>query len=102
MDSQQQSSNFKGAKLRSGERKNVTGGSAAAGGFDFHAEALALVASKILAKQTLNWIDAPGDRIPETIEAETGTGGDDLRVTLSGGYVVEVQAKKGLQRGTEL
>ena len=94
MDSERQSSNRKDMKLRSGERQNVTGGSAAAGGFDFHAEAAALIAAKILAKQTLNWIDAPGDRIPETIEAETGTGGDDIRITLSSSYVVDLQLKK--------
>src|ERR1051326_3542992 len=90
------------SKLRQDKRKNLSGGSAGEGGFDFQAEASALVEAKMLAKQSLNWVDAPGDRIPEVIAAETGTGGDDLRVTLTDGYVVDVQSKKGLQRGTSL
>jgi len=90
------------SKLRQDKRKNLAGGSAGEGGFDFQAEAAALVEAKMLAKQSLNWVDAPGDRIPELIAAETGTGGDDLRVTLTSGYVVDVQSKKGLQRGIEL
>lgn len=61
--------------IRSDERKNLSGGSAGAGGVDFQAEASGLIGAKILAREGLTWVDAPGDRIPETISAETGTEG---------------------------
>ncbi|MCA1616798.1 MAG: hypothetical protein LC800_22475, partial [Acidobacteria bacterium] len=65
------------------DRKNRVGGSAGAGGYDFQAEVFALIAAKLLAGEPLNWVDAEGERIPEAIYLETGTGGDDLRISLS-------------------
>jgi hypothetical protein len=83
-------------------RKNQSGGSAMSGGADYQAEAYALVSAKIMAEETLNWAQAGWDRIPIFVRMETGSGGDDLLISLRNGNMVEVQAKKGLQRGQEL
>jgi hypothetical protein len=84
------------------DRKNRAGGSAGAGGYDFQAEVFALLAAKLLAREPLNWVDAGGERIPEAIYVETGTGGDDLRILLSDNIVVDLQAKRGLARSDDL
>jgi hypothetical protein len=84
------------------ERKKLSGGSAGAGGFDFQAEGFALVSAKLLAKEALNWLEVGGDRIPEAVLMETGTGGDDIRILLSGDVIVELQAKRGLDRSRDL
>src|ERR1700752_115686 len=84
------------------ERKKLSGGSAGAGGFDFQAEGFALVSAKLLAQEDLNWVDVGGDRIPVAVWMETGTGGDDIRILLSGDVIVELQAKRGLDRGRDL
>lgn len=84
------------------DRKNRAGGSGGAGGYDFQAEVFALIAAKLLASEPLNWVDAEGERIPEAIYLETGTGGDDLRILLSDNVVVDLQSKSGLERGEDL
>lgn len=58
-------------------RKNRYGGSA--GGYDYQAEAYALIAAKILAGENLAWADSGCDRVPVSIHGETGAGGDDLQ-----------------------
>lgn len=83
-------------------RRNQSGGSAGGGGYDYQAEAYALVAAKILAEEVLNWAETGCDRIPVSVRMETGSGGDDLRISLRSGKKIEVQAKSGLQRGTDL
>jgi hypothetical protein len=99
----QQPTSQKGQRAAvSSDRKKVTGGSAGAGGFDFQAEGFGLVSAKLLAKEVLNWVDADGDRVPQAVYMETGTGGDDIRILLSGDVIVELQAKRGLDRGKEL
>jgi tetratricopeptide (TPR) repeat protein len=85
-----------------GGRQNVAGGSAGAGGYSYQAEASAAVAAKMLAGESLNWAATGCRRIPVAILSETGTGGDDLRIDLESGAVVEVQAKKGVQKGEKL
>lgn len=85
-----------------GSRKNVSGGSAGAGGYSYQAEAFAYVGAAILAGSELNWVDAGGSRFPVAILAETGKGGDDLQVHLEGGIVIEVQAKMHVQSGDKL
>lgn len=72
------------------------------GGADYQAEAYALVAAKILAGEALTWADTGCDRVPIFVCLETGSGGDDLLVRLQKGGQVEIQAKKGLQRGQDL
>jgi energy-coupling factor transporter ATP-binding protein EcfA2 len=84
------------------KRKNSFGGSASGGGYDFQAEAYALVASKILAEEGLNWPETGCDRLPVSVRVETGKGGDDLCITLRSGATIELQAKRGLKRGDDL
>jgi NACHT domain len=84
------------------KRKNSFGGSAGGGGYDFQAEAYALVASKILAEEGLNWPETGCDRLPVSVRVETGKGGDDLCITLRSGATIELQAKRGLKRGDDL
>jgi hypothetical protein len=88
--------------MRTDARKNRAGGSAGAGGYDFQAEVFALIAAKLLAREPLNWVDAEGERLPEAIYMETGTGGDDLRILLSDNIIVDLQAKRGLERNDDL
>jgi len=83
-------------------RRGNWGGSAGGGGYDYQAEVWAIVAAKILAGQSLNWLEGPRDPVPVSVRMETGTGGDDLRVVLRDGASIEVQAKRGLTRGAKL
>ena len=89
-------------RMSSKDRKNQSGGSAGGGGYDYQAEAYALVAAKILAEETLIWADTGCDRVPVSVRVESGTGGDDLRILLRSGKRIELQAKSGLQRGRDL
>src|SRR4030095_16327449 len=82
------------------KRKNPFGGSAGGGGYDYQAEAYALVAAKILAEESLNWLETGWDRVPVSVRVETGRGGDDLRITLRSGVMIELQAKRGLKEAT--
>ena len=84
------------------KRRNPFGGSAGGGGYDYQAEAYALVAAKILAEEGLNWPETGRDRVPISVRMETGRGGDDLRITLRSGAKIELQAKRGLKRGDDL
>jgi hypothetical protein len=88
--------------MKHGNRENRFGGSAGGGGYDYQAEAWALVAAKILAEESLNWVESGCDRVPVSIRTETGEGGDDLRITLRSGARIEAQAKRGLRRGKRL
>jgi len=88
--------------MKSDKRGNRFGGSAGGGGYDYQAEAYALVASKILAQESINWVETECDRVPISIQMETGTGGDDLRITLRSGVTIDLQAKRGLRRGDDL
>lgn len=90
------------AKQSGSPRKNTSGGSAGAGGYSYQAEASASILAKILAGDELTWIETDCTRIPVEILAETGQGGDDLQVHLESGAVIEVQAKKGVQKGEKL
>ncbi len=45
------------------KRQNPFGGSAGGGGYDYQAEAYALVAAKILAEESLNWLETECDRL---------------------------------------
>jgi energy-coupling factor transporter ATP-binding protein EcfA2 len=84
------------------KRRNPFGGSAGGGGYDYQAEAYALVAAKILAEEGLNWPETGCDRVPVSVRVETGRGGDDLRIALRSGAKIELQAKRGLKRSDDL
>jgi hypothetical protein len=84
------------------KRKNTFGGSAGGGGYDYQAETYAYIAAKILGQEAINWADTGDSRIPVSVRLETGSGGDDLLISLREGNFIELQAKKGLRRGQEL
>ena len=74
-----------------------SGGSAAAGGFDFHARIGAIAGIHTLRGVPLQWTDGLTEMAPCSVSFETGGPGDDLSLQLSDGHVVEVQVKKGLR-----
>lgn len=83
-------------------RKNYAGGSAAAGGMNLQARVSAVAAAHVLARFRLGWLRGKVVDVPVEISAETNGPGDDIRLRLEEGSVVEVQVKKGLSRGADL
>ena len=67
-------------------------GSGGASGYDYQADAFALIASFLLAGQPLNLGGDPND-VPTAILMETGEAGDDLRVQMATGRLLDIQAK---------
>ena len=82
--------------------KKPGGGTAAAGGTNFQAIVTAIAAAHLLAGKPLGWLRGLVDDTPVGIWAESEGPGDDLRLELVNGRIVEVQAKKGLQKGAVL
>lgn len=80
----------------------AVGGSAAERGLDFQSRISAIVMAHLLAERAIGWLEGVLDDIPQAIEAETGGPGDDVRFVAKGGDNVELQAKRGLQRGGDL
>jgi NACHT domain len=72
-------------------------GSGGCGGYEYQGRATAYVAVHILTQQKLDWIDA-AEEIPVAVSLETDGPGDDLKITLQNGIVIELQAKHGLDR----
>lgn len=83
-------------------RANASGGSAAAGGMNLHARVAAVAAVYLLGQRPLGWLKELEHDTPTEIWFETNGPGDDLRLVLSSGLVVEAQVKKGLGRGDDL
>lgn len=82
--------------------KRMTGGSAAERGLDFQARISAVVMAHLLAERPLGWLEGVLDDTPLELHAETGGPGDDICFSVKGGKRVELQAKRGLQRGDDL
>lgn len=80
---------------------NLSAGSAAGGGFNFQAAAIAFAYVHVLTGQRLDWIRDQAD-VPREVESETGGPGDDLHIVCEDGSRIEVQVKKGLVRGPRL
>ena len=83
-------------------RANASGGSAAAGGMNFHARVAAVAAVHLLVQRPLEWLEVFALDTPIAVWCETNGPGDDLRIDLANDVVVEAQVKKGLQRGDDL
>ncbi|MDO9105712.1 MAG: hypothetical protein Q7U57_12225 [Methylovulum sp.] len=83
-------------------KKNVSGGSAAAGGMNFQACVTAIVAVHIARGIPLEWLNGVVEDIPVSVAVETGGAGDDIRLTYKDHSVAEIQVKKGLSKGKEL
>jgi hypothetical protein len=81
---------------------DVSGGSRAAGGLGFQADATAFLLSHLLTGQRLGGLCTLIDDAPRAIHAETGGPGDDIRIELTDGRIVEAQVKRGLRKGPEL
>lgn len=86
-------------KLKS---KKTGGGSAFGAGANFQSSLTAIVASHILHGSPLGWLDGVCDDIPAAVWAESEGAGDDLRIELTDGSAIEVQAKKGLKHRDKL
>lgn len=83
------------------EKRNNPGGSGAASGWLFQARVTAYVAIYVLARQPLGWLRTQRD-VPATAQSETGGAGDDLRLHLEGGKLVEIQVKKRARNDSKL
>lgn len=88
--------------VETAQRANASGGGAAAGGMNLHARVAAVAAVHLLGRQSLRWLKELEVDTPVEIWCETNGPGDDLRLVLANGQVVEAQAKKGLTRGEDL
>ncbi len=84
------------------KNRKIAGGAATGGGMNFQAAVTAIACVYMARGQRLCWLDRVTEDIPVAIEAETGGAGDDIRLVLKSGEVVEVQVKKGLRSGGEL
>lgn len=82
-------------------RRNA-GGAATASGMNFQAAVTAIAGSHLLLGASLGWLDGLVEDIPTAIWAETGGPGDDIRIELRNGEVLEAQVKRGLSRGNKL
>lgn len=91
-----------GAMRNEKATKRTTGGSAAERGLDFQARTSAIVMAHLLAERPVGWLEGVLDDTPLELEAETGGPGDDVGFVAKGGKHVELQAKRGLQRGGDL
>jgi len=81
------------ADIDMNEKRSNPGGSGGAGGWLFQARVTAYVGIYVLARQSLGWLRAERD-VPASVHLETGGPGDDLRLHLEGGKLVEIQVKK--------
>ncbi|MGO7367646.1 NACHT domain-containing NTPase [Rhizobium ruizarguesonis] len=82
--------------------RRTAGGSATGGGMNFQASVTAIACIYMARGRPLRWLRGIADDTPVAVEAETGGGGDDLRLHLTDGHIVEVQVKKGLKSGVDL
>jgi hypothetical protein len=78
------------------------GGAATAGGMNFQAAVTTIAAIYMVRGRPLLWLDGLVDDVPVRIAAETGGGGDDLRLEYRSGVSSEVQIKRGLQASPRL
>lgn len=82
-------------------RRNA-GGAATASGMNFQAAVTAIAGGHLLLGTSLGWLDGLIEDIPAAIWAETGGPGDDIRIELRNGEILEAQVKRGLSRGENL
>ncbi|MCG6537986.1 MAG: ATP-binding protein, partial [Syntrophales bacterium LBB04] len=52
--------------------------------------------------QKLSWLEKVAEDVPVAVDAETGGAGDDIRLLLKSGEIIEAQVKKGLRSGSKL
>lgn len=84
------------------KRRRVAGGSATGGGVNFQAAVSAIAYVYMARGQRLSWLEKVAEDIPVAFYAETGGAGDDIRLLLKSGEIIEAQVKKGLGSGSKL
>jgi hypothetical protein len=90
------------ATARKRSNRRIAGGAATASGMNFQATVTAIAGVHLLLGMPLRWLEGIADDVPIAVWAETSGPGDDIRLELKEREVVEIQAKKGLQKGKEL
>ena len=96
-------SNRRHAGLKSAKSgRQGGGGPAATGGYNFQAAVTGIAMVHALSGSALGWLDGLILDAPIEVAVETGSGGDDLRLTFASGEIAEAQVKKGLRSGKEL
>ncbi|WP_320041449.1 NACHT domain-containing protein [uncultured Desulfobacter sp.] len=83
-------------------RKRVAGGAATGGGINFQAAVSAIACVYMIRGIQASWLEKIADDVPVAIDAETGGAGDDIRLLVKSGKIVEAQVKKGLRSGSKL
>jgi len=87
--------------LSTSSRSGRAGGAAASGGMAFQAAVTAIAMTAVARGMRLNWLPDVDDT-PAEVASETHGAGDDVRLRLATGEIVEVQCKKGLGRSIYL
>lgn len=82
--------------------RRVAGGAATGGGINFQAAVSAIACVYMARGQQLSWLEKVAEDVPVAVDAETGGAGDDIRLLLKSGEIVEAQVKKGLKSGSKL
>ena len=90
-----------GCDIYTRTRKNSSGGAAAVGGGNFQIAVTAIAYIHTLRGTPVDWIEDLTVCPPVGVSSETGGPGDDIRLALADGSIVEVQAKKGLRANRE-
>ena len=90
------------ATAQSASKAAGEGGSRAAAGFGFQANATAYIVAHLLTGQSLGGLSCLLDSVPLAVSAESGGAGDDLHIELVDGRIIEAQVKRGLRRGPRL
>src|SRR5665811_1267500 len=81
---------------------NTAGGSAAAGGINFQAAVTAIAEVHVASGAALLWLHGIANDIPTAVSTETGGPGDDIRLLLQNGSLVEAQIKRNVSAGDRL
>ena len=69
---------------------------------NFQAAVTAICFVRMVRGSALGWLDELTQDIPVAVSAETGGPGDDIRVELDDGKIIEIQVKRGLKKGNDL
>jgi hypothetical protein len=84
------------------KRRRIAGGAATGGGINFQAAVSAIAYIYMARGQKLSWLEKVVEDVPVAVLAETGGAGDDIRLLLKSGEIIEAQVKKGLRSGSKL
>jgi hypothetical protein len=83
-------------------RSGVGGGPTASGGFNYQAAVTAITMAHAASGAPLHWLEGVAYDAPTAVAAESGGGGDDIRLSFADGTFAEIQVKSGLQAGQAL